>query len=236
MNNQEPTRECCGTCRQVVKKSMTSTSMPTEQGYETIQCSDQFCPNCHWTPNCHSIKPPKECCKESCPYLKCHTGRHGVVSTMCTDKCDCSCHSIKPPIATNSQDSYEVKDESKLTSQDLPEEECEVCKMFPEDGHPHEELSPELSWDIMKFIVTDGGWSSDIDVEKSNKKLSAFIKKVEQQAFNSGRASMAQEAVELSDRMENEAGHTEFNEWKAFKRFRNNLRDILQALKNKETK
>ena len=170
MNNQEPTREC---------KACEIEKNPDLEHIGLVH-------------SCHSIKPPKECCKESCPYLKCHTGRHGVVSTMCTDKCDCSCHSIKPPIATNSQDSYEVKDESKLTSQDLPEEECEVCKMFPEDGHPHEELSPELSWDIMKFIVTDGGWSSDKKKKKSNKKLSAFIKKVEQQAFNSGRASMVE--------------------------------------------
>lgn len=33
------------------------------------------------------------------------------------------------------------------------------------------------------------------------------------------------EIIELSDQIEQEAEHTEFEEWKAFKRFRNTLRD-----------
>lgn len=59
-----------------------------------------------------------------------------------------------------------------------------------------------------------------------------FVDKIKELAYESGRESMREEAIALSDRIESQEEKTEFEEWRAFKQFRNTLRG--SALNPKE--
>ncbi len=63
--------------------------------------------------------------------------------------------------------------------------------------------------------------------EGHNEWLKSFIRKVEQSAEERGRAKALQHAIELSDRIELEGPDGGMEQWKAFKHFRNTLRDSL---------
>lgn len=52
--------KCCEKCYQEVEMSMTTTTNPSEYKYKTVQCSDRFCPNCHWTPIANLPEPIEE--------------------------------------------------------------------------------------------------------------------------------------------------------------------------------
>ena len=75
---------------------------------------------------------------------------------------------------------------------------------------------------IGSFI--DGGEDMDAYWQNSLKEL-----------FNSHISTytkdLLQSVVELSDKIESEHEHTEFDEWRAFKGFRNTLTDIIKELK-----
>ena len=57
--------------------------------------------------------------------------------------------------------------------------------------------------------------------------MKAFLSSKLSQAYQSG----VEEAVRISDKIESEYSNIEFNEWRAFKGFRNALRDYLTSLK-----
>lgn len=46
--------------------------------------------------------------------------------------------------------------------------------------------------------------------------------------YSIGYKEALERAIKLSDKIEAETHHTEFNEWRAFKGFRNELRDLLK--------
>ncbi len=48
--------------------------------------------------------------------------------------------------------------------------------------------------------------------------------------FSTYTKDLLRSVVELSDKIESEHEHTEFNEWRAFKGFRNTVRDIIKEL------
>lgn len=54
------------------------------------------------------------------------------------------------------------------------------------------------------------------------------IQKAYEEAAKESREETINEAIKLSDKIEMEAGPTVFAEWRAFKRFRNTLRDSLK--------
>lgn len=76
--------------------------------------------------------------------------------------------------------------------------------------------------------------------------VKSFIRQVEQEAYERGsreaieahhhyhqrvRTSAIQECIDLSDTIEGQYSHTEHNEWRAFKGFRNTMRDIIDKIK-----
>lgn len=84
------------------------------------------------------------------------------------------------------------------------------------------EILDEFDKRIEEYVYNGGFWCEaqqelgvlDRDIVR------AFISK----ALSEQRKTLINEVVELSDKIEAE-GHTEFNEWRAFKAFRNTLRD-----------
>ena len=63
-------------------------------------------------------------------------------------------------------------------------------------------------------------WTSPEDVDEY------FLNTLNKVAEEARREAL-QYAINLSDKIETEAWHTELNEWKAFKHFRNKLREVL---------
>lgn len=81
-------------------------------------------------------------------------------------------------------------------------------------------------------IGGSGFFQDALGIENYNR-IKTFIESVRSQALQEGsriaQKELAQEMIDLSDKIENE-NQTEFNEWRAFKRFRNSMRDLLKKL------
>ena len=66
---------------------------------------------------------------------------------------------------------------------------------------------------------------SDKAILKEYEWVFPLINRLVSQAKNEG----IQEAIDLSDKIEQDTPNTEYEEWRAFKRFRNTLRDSLKS-------
>ena len=210
--NQEPTRECCEKCRAYARtnEDLTSYVVPT--------CIDKQCPFCH------SIKPPVEDKCYSCGGKGYYTQMYGEVGS---DDFVGGGYEISPTI--HKKPCSACKGTGKKLKQE-DKEECKGCKKYFMDCIC--ELSPELSWEeeFDEKIKVPWGNHSNLGIE-----IKAFIKSQKEKSFNSGRASIV-EIIEGMKKRKNGLKHFGGNGYFNQQGYNQALDDILQALKNKETK